>query len=163
MLREALFDADGQNKKIKFQDRLEAASSSRTTGESVHTSLPAQTPPSVGTEVTFTPSLYVGDSSAPLVTSPNSSTATFVTPSQSDINGDSSSVQSIKKCAKCEEREKKRKALMKKHTRLKKRHRKLLMQQVGAALEESAEEYNSESDESDEANEIRSIFPHDSC
>ena len=42
MLREALFDADGQNKKIKFQDRLEAASSSRTTGESVHTSLPAQ-------------------------------------------------------------------------------------------------------------------------
>ena len=36
-----------------------------------------------------------------------------------------------------------------------------------AALEESAEEYDSESDkndeESDEANEIRSIFPHDSC
>ncbi|KAK2559802.1 hypothetical protein P5673_017351 [Acropora cervicornis] len=99
LLREALFDADGQNKKIKFQDRLEASSSSTTTGESVHTSLPVQTPPSVGTEVTFTPSFYVGDSSAPLVTSPNSSTATFVTPSQSDINGDSSSVQSIK-CAK---------------------------------------------------------------
>ena len=138
MLREALFDADGQNKKIKFQDRLEASSSSTTTVESVHTSLPVQTPPSVGTEVTFTPSFYVGESSAPLVTSPNSSTATFVTPSQSEINGDSSSVQSIKKCAKCEEREKKRKALMKKHTRLKKRHskleakyRKLLMQQVG--------------------------------
>ena len=36
-----------------------------------------------------------------------------------------------------------------------------------AALEESAEEYDSESDknddESDEANEIRSTFPHDSC
>ena len=36
-----------------------------------------------------------------------------------------------------------------------------------AALEESAEEYDSESDkndeESDEANEIRSIFPRDSC
>ena len=108
MLREALFDADGQNKKIKFQDRLEAASSSTTTGESLHTSLPAQTPPSVATELTFTPSFYVGDSSAPLVTSPNPSTASFVTPSQSDINGDSSSVQSIKKSAKCEEKRKER-------------------------------------------------------
>ncbi|XP_068711881.1 uncharacterized protein [Montipora foliosa] len=143
LLREALFDADGQNKKIKFQDRLEAASSSTTTGESLHTSLPAQTPPSVATEVTFTPSFYVGDSPAPLVTSPNSSTATFVTPSQSDINGDSSSVQSIKRYAKCEEREKKRKALMKKYTRLKRRHskleakyRKLLMQQGTPVHEE---------------------------
>ncbi|XP_068734517.1 uncharacterized protein [Montipora capricornis] len=199
LLREALFDADGQNKKMKFQDRLEAASSSTATGESLHTSFPAQTPPSVATEVTFTPSFYVGDSSASLVTSPNSSTATFVTPSQSDINEDSSSVQSTKKCGKCEEREKKRKALMKKHTRLKKRHSKLEAKTMKrstqvlvklkvmiwkgkeeavneeeephspdsdteeeidwAALEESAEEYDSESDkndeESDEANEIR--------
>ena len=127
-----------RTKKKKFQDSLEDAISSTTTGESVHTSLPAQTPPRVGTEVTFTPSFYDGDSSAPLVTSHNSSTATSVTPSQSDISRDFSSVQGIKKCAKCEEREKKRKALMKKHIRLKKRHskleakyRKLLMQQVG--------------------------------
>ncbi|XP_068704429.1 uncharacterized protein [Montipora foliosa] len=147
LLREALFHADGQNKKIKFQDRLEAASSSTATGESLHTSLPAQTSSSVATKVTFTPSFYVGDSSASLVTSPNSSTATFVTPSQSDINEDSSSVQSTKKCGKCEEREKKRKALMKKHTRLKKRHSKLEAKYGKLLMQQNCEEVNTSSGE----------------